>query len=342
MLQISQRPLQATAADAELFVDRERECGKLERAVRLQLNALVLGERGSGKTSLLHHLERKLRDDGADVRFVEASSADTVEDLVDLLHTAVRGRPRDPMDKAVATLAGERGTPASLRRLGEASGKVPLVLLIDSLVKPQVVHGLFGQQRDELWQLPFRWVVAGNEADRNRYLEPPADSFFDVIVELNELSVDDAADLLLRRATASGAADPAAEVLRGVTALLAQRVTPRTPRQLLSAARSTLLADEDPTTTVQNLYALQQYAAGLGRPAASLFTELMNMGPVSASDERLLDRLGWTRARVVQVLKQLENEGLVVASTETKGQGRPRKLYEVNPHHNAAERVGPA
>lgn len=46
MLHLSQRPLMATAADAELFVDRAGELQKLSRAVRHGFNSLVLGERG--------------------------------------------------------------------------------------------------------------------------------------------------------------------------------------------------------------------------------------------------------------------------------------------------------
>src|SRR3982074_2066358 len=109
MIQLSQRPLLSTTADAALFVDREREVDTLARAVRLGLNALLLGERGSGKTSLLHVVERKLRDDGTEVGFVEASSASTIDDLVALLSDAVRGTPRDPADKALAGLTGDIG-----------------------------------------------------------------------------------------------------------------------------------------------------------------------------------------------------------------------------------------
>lgn len=333
MLQLSQRPLLATAADAALFVDRDRELEMLARAVRLRFNALVLGERGSGKTSLLHFFARTLREEEIDVRLVEASSATTVDELVALIAVAVDA-PDAPTDT-------RRSVADDLQRLAEAAGGGPLVVLIDSIGKPGLVHELFGQQRDEVWRLPFRWVVTGNSADRSGYLAPPADSFFDVVVDLDELTSEDAKDLLVRRATAPGTADdPAADVLRGVAGALAAQVTPRTPRQLLSAARATLLADDDPTTVVQNLYALQHQAAALGRPAGMLFTELMNMGPVSASDEDLLNRLGWTRGRVVQVLKQLEAAHLVVSTTEARGQGRPRKLYEVNPHFHAAQKAG--
>jgi hypothetical protein len=328
MLQLSQRPLMSTGADAALFVGREREVGTLTRAAGLGLNALLLGQRGSGKTSLLHHFERELGEAGMEVRFIEASGASTIDGLIALLFGAVRGTPWDSTDRLLAEM-GEGGVGGDLRRLGEIAGG-SLILLVDSIARPALVHQLFGPQRDELWQLPFLWVVSGNSADRRGYLEPPADSFFDVVVELEELGIEEAAELLVRRCTAPGTADdPAAKALLEAASLLAQRVSPRTPRQLLSAARASLLGDEDPSATIQMLYGLQHRAAALGRPAAMLFTELMNMGPVSASDEGLLERLGWTRGRVVQVLKELEVEGLVIAA-EARGPGRPRKLYAVN------------
>lgn len=70
MLQISQRPLQGTAVDAALFVDRTSELETLVRSVRLGFNSLVLADRGSGKTSLLRRLERQLVDAGSDRKSV--------------------------------------------------------------------------------------------------------------------------------------------------------------------------------------------------------------------------------------------------------------------------------
>jgi DNA-binding PadR family transcriptional regulator len=61
-----------------------------------------------------------------------------------------------------------------------------------------------------------------------------------------------------------------------------------------------------------------------------LAAELAALGGASASDERLLKRLGWTRGRAVQVLKQLEEKGIVTASMRpVEGGGRPRKVYEL-------------
>ncbi|MGH3368580.1 MAG: AAA family ATPase [Nocardioidaceae bacterium] len=338
MLQISQRPLQASAADAELFVNRAAELEKLSRAVRHGFNSMVLGERGVGKTSLLRRFEGQLEDAGTECRFIEASGATTVPELLELVYEAVHGRRRDSTERLRATLAGRDGVADDLRLLAPADGG-RLVVLLDSIASPAVVQHLFGRLRDEVWQLPLLWIVAGNRPDRSRYLEPPADSFFDAVIDVGELDEDDAADLLRRRAHRAGQDDPAARVLLSVAGKLAEQVSPRTPRNLLAAARDVLIeAEDDPTRWVTNLYALQGRAAELGRAPAMLFTEVMDLGPVSASDKRLLDRLGWTRPRAAQVFKQLEDAGLVVVTEESPGgPGRPRKLYAGNSMYHAVE-----
>ena len=336
MLQISQRPLQPTAADATLFVDRASELERLARSVGHRFNSLVLGERGSGKTSLLRRLQGQLTDQGVPSRFVEASGATTVEDLIDLLYEAVHSRRRDPTERLLASLDGMTGIADDLRRLAPPDHR-QLVMFLDSINNPDLVQHLFGRLRDDVWQLPFTWVVAGNRAERGRYLEPPADSFFDAVVDIGELDEEHAADLLRRRAQQAGPDDAGGQVLLSVASELAMRVKPRTPRNILAATRDVLVeAADDPTQWMTNLHALQRRATELGRPAAMLFVELMDLGPVSPSDKLLLERLGWTRARAAQVFKQLEQAGLVVVTDEAPdGPGRPRKLYAANSRSHA-------
>lgn len=343
MLQVSQRPLRGTAVDAELYVDRAAELERLSRSVRLGLNSLVLGERGSGKTSLLHQFGRRLSEQGSNVRFVEAGGATTLVELLDVLSGSIHGSHRDKMmERALSSMAGADWAAVDVGRLRPEDGE-PAVLLLDSVGDPRLIHDLFGRLRDDVWQLPITWVVSGNSGDRSRYLAPPADAFFDAVIELHEFDIEEAAELLRRRAKAAPAGDPRAQTLIAAAAAIAAQVTPRTPRNLLAAVREMVLADEDPAQWIANQSALQWRASQIGRPAAMLLAELMDLAPISASDKRLLDRLGWTRGRAAQVFKQLEDAGLVTVTEETPtGPGRPRRLYAPLGYHAVEQAESPS
>lgn len=332
MLQLSQRPLSASSADAALFVGREREIDKILRAVRLNLNCLVLGDKGVGKTTILHQVERRLREDDVAVRFVGAGTVEDTQGLTNRLAEVIHRRPKS--SSPMAGLAAATGTEvdSDVRLLGDdVSGR--LVVLVDGIPQPGIAYGLFGGHRDDLWGLPFTWVVTGDASERRRLLQPPADSFFDAVITIEDLSDDEAKHLLeLRLGSRPSRGDPAARALKGSIPSLVAQAMENNPRRLLAMARSVVLDDGDAAAVTDRLAGQQAVAAGISRPAAMLFSELIDHGPVSASDEGLLDSLGWTRSRVVQVMQQLAARGLVVCSSESpEGPGRPRKMWRINP-----------
>ena len=51
-------------ADGRLFVGREAELRRLERAAQLDFNVLALGERGIGLTSLIGQHQRRMEEAG--------------------------------------------------------------------------------------------------------------------------------------------------------------------------------------------------------------------------------------------------------------------------------------
>lgn len=354
MLQLSQRPLTTSAADARLFVDRESELDTVERAVRLGFNVLVLGQRGSGKTSLLHSLRRGCGD--LSMVYVEGDvewEKDSVPVLLERIGRTlgIPGGPPfglAPMGQSypefrhtayVASLAGqalphlaavdsarETQQPLSEYSVWEITRHISereVVVLLDG-VSESDAQRLFGRWRDAWWEAPgLRWVVAGVDASR-AYLQPPADTFFEAVVELVPLSNTEATALLEARLDHAGD-DPAAEALRGVLTELVAGLDEPTPRDVLTAARRVLLSSDVPAVAVRRQSVDQQRAAALGRHAAMVFAEVERLGPVHAGDERLLSALGYSRPRVVQILKVLEGVGLVAARRE----GR-RVLYEVH------------
>jgi hypothetical protein len=204
--------------------------------------------------------------------------------------------------------------PKLVASLKEAAPEGRRVVLVDELSATSVGHTLFGRLRDELWQLPLTWVVAVAANEAGPLLTPPADAFFDVILRLEPLTRASQRAILEARAGNRG---------RRIAAQLDEG----NPRRLLALAREAVAGGVQPPVLQRALSHRDAEVSKLGRAASMLMAELESLGPTSASDEQLLRRLGWTRTRAVQVLRQLEEKGLVTSTTAKGDSGRPRKLY---------------
>jgi len=326
-MDLSGRPLLDNKRDHALFADRLEELDQLSQDVRAGLNVLVIGERGSGKTSLLRQLAYELRDgssEGPPPAFVEGRLANDVKTFLDLLRFRLGLRPtvvepgtwqtevRSIGGKPV--LADALVLPNLISSLREAAPDGRRVVLVDELPASSVGQTVFGRLRDELWQVPLTWVVAAAESEAGSYLSPPADAFFDTVMRLGPLSKAAQREVLELRAGKDGAR-------------IADQVDEGNLRRLLAIARELLQGRVKTPELLRAANERDARVAKLGRSASMLMAELESLGAVSASDKTLLDRLGWTRSRAVQVFRQLEDEGLV-ASSSVKGEtGRPRKVY---------------
>ena len=358
MLFLSQRPLTRGDVDRDLFVGREGELARLDRAARLGLNVLVLGARGSGVTSLLSQHARQLEDAGQRVGLVGGAAAESLSELATAIRIGLEGRrpprtqivKRDPFAPAlqqlvealserteVKTIPGDPDPLAPLRhvektlsdpKLDEGApadgSEGRLVVILDGTLQPGLVHALFGRLRDEVWELGWTWVVAGRLDRRDEYLEPPADAFFDDEIVLGPLEPEQARQFVLARL-----ADATSEEL-GDVARIRERLdqiverSDGVPRRLLAAARDTLLSTSRQTRTIDEALAT---AASLGKTELAVMHYLLAAGPASASDEEFLTDLGVSRSRATQVLRRLEASNLVLVSEMRTARGRPRKLY---------------
>ena len=332
-MRLSARPLLDNRSDQSLFVGRTDALRRIEGALRSGLNCLVAGEPGSGKTSLVRAVMFRSHEAQSRLRFtyVRANEAHSAVDLLlavvaasraggdEAGHTAARP-VRSPID-LIDDLAGEAAHAL------EAEPGIALVIVVED-VSAAAGGEVFGALRDELWQVDVRWLVTTSAAQLAGLLRPPADVFFETRVELGILTVDEAAELLRRRLEQPVTPDTA-DFIATVT-----QSPPATPRRLLEVARE--LAAEPAVgparfTTVQGLTRRAVAIGELSRPARMLAQELEALGWASASDERLLGRMGWTRPRVVQVIAELESRGVVQMREENTGRGRPRKLYRLTP-----------
>lgn len=308
------RPLLDSANDMGWFVDRGLEQEALSSALGSGFNTLLVGAPGSGKTTLMRGWMRQVRAEGTstDLVYVRASTARDAAGLLWLAWCALSAE--DP-----ESLPAKDGTQQLLSRL-EAQASGQCVLLDDG--SPEVLYQVFGRLRDEVWALDLSWVVGVNSDQEGAVTTPPADAFFERTVHLRPFGAHDARRLLERRVGAQAAA------------AMPDAVDGWTPREILTAARQ--VADLEDSAAWRGQVASraeqQTKASGLGRAPAMLFAEVQSLAPVSTSDDRLLDRMGWTPQRASQVMRQLAKAGLVVSEdARSTGPGRPAKLYRVAP-----------
>ncbi len=323
MLLLGQRPLTASDADHQLFADRSSELQRVRRALDLGLNAYVHGPPGSGRTSFLRQVER----DRPQARYVRLHGFETLADRLDQVELAVTGVPlkrtrRAPWVDALSVMATTETKIVAdplrhlKKALGPVGGEPPSVVLVDDVDRKDCQE-LFGRLRDGLWELPLQWVVAGTSAS----LDPPADTFFDTVVELLPFDHEGLRELLRLRA-ASGTPEEGSLLMKTADSVL-DAVAPCTPRRALTVLRDLYLSD-DLLDATRQLEDLQSARASLKPTANRLVDALIHYGPTHAGDEQLLEEVGVTRSRVVQLLAELEADGLVAARRE----GR-RKLFAV-------------
>ena len=122
---------------------------------------------------------------------------------------------------------------------------------------------------------------------------------------------------------------------------LLDALAPCTPRRALAVLRDLYLSD-DLLEATRQLENLQSARAGLKPTANRLIDALTHHGPTHAGDEELLAEVGVTRSRVVQLLSELEADGLVTAQREGRRKlfavpaGRPASMDVMSQGHGGA------
>lgn len=342
-VELSGRPLRTTRRDRALFVDREQTIEAAAKTVGNGGNVLLVGSRGSGKSSLLRMLAHTLEESQPQPKtaIVEGRAAGSTLEFLTLVRDQVGAWGMVPLGEAAATLASAAGaflespqlvlrpspgeTQTLLAQLREIGRSLPengqRVVVVDEMPSPQSAHTLFGRLRDELWELPLVWLVAADERDAGLYREPPADAFWQRTMTIPELDPDAARELLRRRLDEIHLSAATVEQLVAAAG--------GNPRRLITLAHEVVVEGADAATLIERDRAVQERIATLAEPAKRLLAEVEASGAASPSDQGLLTKLGWTRSRASQVFRELEKQGLVRALERPGSGGRPRRLYEV-------------
>lgn len=338
---LSQRPLAATPPDVALTITSRADAAeRIVRNVDRDRNVLVLGSRGSGRSSLLSLVEHQLRLSDRGVRRVDAGPWSDTSAFLAVLSAALGQDPRRPATRTVnmveemsypfvrrvevpvgvTEVDARRVVDAAREAVGESGRHI--VMLVDNLGVP-VARDVFGRFRDTLWAAPLTWVAAGDR-ERDGYLDEPADAFWEHVEWLDGIDRGEIRELVQRRVAVAGRGDPDAKAFtKKLVEELAERLAGATPREVVRACAE-IAEGGGPTVAFGAVDRLSRAQDAGGRSAGVLLAELERIGrPVHAGDRELLDRVGLTRPRVVQLLTALEKAGLV----ERHQEGR-RVLYE--------------
>jgi energy-coupling factor transporter ATP-binding protein EcfA2 len=317
---LDNRPLLGTI-DAGLFV-APPIMPQLDAALDRELNVLVLGPRGSGKTTLLRSLQARRENGSRPAVYVDLGPAQNEVQALTVISDALGQRWGAFGDLLRSSLVPETTSSGGLLRLARRLGEAPAsLLLVDSPPGEGHAHTLFGRLRDELWQQGHQWMVAADEMLRDELTRPPANAFFDVSLELGGLSEDQQRDFLARRlASEADAVDIDSIVGR----------TDGLPRSVLALAREAVLSHRPVDALLADRERLLERLQGLPPTARTMVSYLAEHGPASGSDPDLLAALGVSGQRARVVLRQLEARQIVRSFPgQQRGQGRPRKLYEL-------------
>ena len=230
---LSSRPLLATKSDAQLFVNRELEVRKIQQAIKNKMNAIILGTRGSGKTSLLNYVRYTIQNDdqvlsvGVNMSLGIKTSNDFLEILTMNLTESCKKLPFAKREKLMKTLKSSlEAMPiankfsinlgdepkeesdsygfANLNRFEELLAKIEkngtiACFFIDNADKdPKLFYDIISSLRDALWRTKARFIAAADIS--SPYLKPPMDAFFDVVIKLKPFSIAQTEELVNSRA----------------------------------------------------------------------------------------------------------------------------------------------
>jgi len=295
----------------------------LASALSYGFNVMIVGERGSGKSTLVNLLAARLEEESSRVVQVPGGRFDSAAGaLWGIARRLAADQSSGAESVDLMPREGSDQLEGAYQALADAAGALPdrVVIIVDGLA-PALVHEIFGRLRDEIWALQLQWVLTGNIEDKAILLAPPADAFFEQVLTLAPLSGPEVGQLLALR-------DPDGELDTDVRTLISERSAGNPGRALVLARQA--LVSADPVSEINRGSVIDQIEQELGEPAARLADDLARNGPSGPSDAQLLRRIGWSRPRAYQVFQALQQAGFAEVSSERSGRaGRPVHTYRL-------------
>ena len=333
------RPLLDTPSDLELFINRADEINLALESLENNYNILVSGDIGAGKTTFMHRLFALAEGKQFLPAFCDMSTfVSDVEDFFDVLlytvaNTISKKDVSQRLKKTISELSGQLGisilgTGFSLnekekkigwveakykamqeltRLVGEVNkDKSRIIFFIDNL-KPvsDFYMELFGKYRDFLWQLKCNFVVTCSEYLLPTIWAPPVSSFFDIKITIKPMSKEELTKLLYLRGFKSKELIP-----------YIHQISSGSPSIAINLARGLSVGQFNQEELKRAGLEKSSNLNHLTPSEQMVFKQIQLLGSVSASSKKLQDATGQKRARLVQILRKLREEGVLIAERQ--------------------------
>lgn len=353
---LSARPLVSAVDSETLFVEPD-EVKKIQLAIETNENVLIIGERGGGKTSLINHIYNIYNNTKEDRKIVpirfnalligDFTTTNFLKALMDNIFDSIMNF-RTKGEKLWSILEKTMGAsnkdyssfPIALEgniRYGEKNAdfevltnrlerivhtlrnrKVEIFVLLDDTDKfhPNIVWNTFRGIRDMLWDLRVSFILTSLPDQVSELTRPPLDQFFPYWIKLKPFDEKMTKELLDKRNKY------AHTQIRLNDDTLKQIVTQTrgNPRTILSMMKNIIESGKygNPITTDDIERLGLPYSFDLSKIKRDTINYLAANPNVSASDEDFIEKMNLTRNRIVQILHELQEKGLIGSKKEGK------------------------
>lgn len=344
------RPLLSPEENANFFTDFHDQMIRLRRAIVIGENSVILGDRGSGKSSLLTHLYYELKEGNEFIPIrINILGIDTLN-LTSLLKSILY-----ELFRATERLFDDDESRSKLVRIfesgSELEGKFPFALdiepanesayaLLDKLTKAvsflkenghltvcimlddvdktdgRLVWAALRGARDALWKLRMPILVTASPRALTKLTEPPLDQFFPYVVTLPPFDEASAREMIEKRLAKS-------EIqirLSHRTIIEIVRHSGGNPRLMLTQLRYALESGSiGKVITPKDFRDIWKPSdVQLTTTQRAVLAYVASHPGTSASSTEFRKSIGLGRARLAQVLNSLRRRGLVTANYQDR------------------------
>lgn len=353
LLKLSTRPLLATAYDLRMFANREEAIDQCMKVISLRENALIVGERGAGKTSLINYLVFKLGSEKRNlpvyINFFEYGENFTQKTFLEsMLHrTSIELQKREgkrfskkfleaiskvQIDFLPITIERKKDSSvlsSTLERLKNIADELAkqnyqVTYFLDNTdkVDPQGIWSSLRGIRDTLWAIDVSFFFSLLPSQVDNVLKPPLDHFIPFVIRLKPLSPRGVKEMIQKRIKSSESAF-SREVIDEI--YKRSQGNPRIALHLSRLALDSALSRKE--TLVLPEHMSKSVLIQINRLSLiqrNVISYLLEHPGTSASNEDFAKEIGVGRSRLSQILNELVKAGILNWSIR----GR-RKLYHV-------------